>query len=67
MQYNYLKAKMMEHSDTQRDLAVAIGVSLSRFNAKINRVRGADFTLRELREIKRRYDLTAAEIDTIFL
>lgn len=66
MEYLKLKAKMKEYGDTQMDLAQVIGVSLSRFNAKINRADGADFTLKEIRQIKHRYALNAEDVDEIF-
>ena len=56
---------MVKFSDTQETLAEAIGISLSRLNAKINS-NGAEFTQKEIAFIKGRYNLTAAEVDAIF-
>ena len=52
--------------DTQADLADALGISLSRTNAKINETDGAEFTKREIAIIKFRYHLNAEEVDAIF-
>lgn len=57
---------MHENGDTQESLASAIGISLQRFNAKINETNGAEFTQGEIQSIKERYDLTAEAIDEIF-
>lgn len=61
-----LKAKIREFGETQADLASAIGVSLSRLNAKLNCTGGAEFGLGEIAAIKRHYHLTAEEVDLIF-
>lgn len=53
--------------DTQETLAIAIGISLQRFNAKINETGGAEFTQGEIQCIKERYTLTPEEVDEIFL
>lgn len=66
MAYQMLKSHMVAHGDNQASLAAALGISLSRFNAKLNRTQGADFTLREIREIKRYYHLTPDDVDQIF-
>lgn len=57
---------MHENGDTQESLASAIGISLQRFNAKINETNGAEFTQGEIQSVKERYDLTAEAIDEIF-
>lgn len=61
-----LKARMKEHGDTQATLSKAIGLSLSRFNAKLNRTGGAEFDVAEIRAIKRLYGLSPEEVDNIF-
>ena len=63
---NLLISKMKLFGDRQEDLANALGISLSRTNAKINETDGAEFTLSEMRIIKFRYHLTAEEVDAIF-
>lgn len=61
-----LVAIMYEHGDTQQSLAEAMGISLQRFNAKINETGGAEFTQSEIRFIKERYNLTSEEVEEIF-
>ncbi len=57
---------MHGNGDTQEILAKAIGISVQRFNAKINETNNAEFTQGEIQRIKERYDLTAEDIDEIF-
>ena len=61
-----LESKMKLKQDNQSDLANYLGISLSRLNAKINEKDGAEFNQGEIKEIKRRYDLTPEEVDQIF-
>lgn len=61
-----LKSKMVEFGDTQATLAAAIGISLSRLNAKINGTEGAEFSLGEVRSIQKRYHLDAQQTSDIF-
>lgn len=56
---------MKTNGDTQATLSRAIGLSAQRLNAKINATK-ADFTAREIREIKARYNLSSEDIDLIF-
>ena len=63
---NLLDSKMKLFGDRQEDLANALGLSLSRTNAKINETDGAEFTKSEITIIKFRYHLTAEEVDAIF-
>lgn len=55
---------MKAHGDTQESLADALGISRTRLTAKINGV--SDFRQLEMLFIKKRYDLTADEVDDIF-
>ena len=55
---------MVKYGDSQKDLATALGISLSRLNLKING--GADFRQAEILFIKDRYKLKPEEIDAIF-
>ncbi len=64
MNTNALKGKMKERAMTQADVASSIGISLSRFNAKLNN--SAEFTLGEVRAIKELLALTSDQIDSIF-
>ena len=63
-----LKGKIRAKSMTQEDVASRIGVSLSRFNAKLNNSSGAEFSLGEIRAIKALLSLDAAgKVDAVFL
>lgn len=64
---NVFVSKMKLYDDNQEDLAVAIGGSASRTNAKINGYEGAEFTLSEVKIIMHRYHLTPEEVVQIFL
>ena len=63
---NKLVSKMKWHGDTQADLAEYIGISLQRFNAKLNETDGAEFTQGEIRKIIEKYKLTSNEVMEIF-
>ena len=62
-----LVSKMKLFGDNQENLAVALDLSLTRTNAKINNTDGAEFTQDEIRTIMNRYDLTPEEVVQIFL
>lgn len=64
MNTKLLKAKIVEHGDTQAQLAVALGISASNLNDKINGKKS--FRQNEISVIKTRYHLTADEVDNIF-
>lgn len=66
MNADMLKGKLREKAMTQADVAQKIGLSLSRFNAKINETGGAEFSLGEIRNMKRLLSLDAAQVDQIF-
>lgn len=61
-----LKAEMVKHGDTQEILARAMGISLSRLNAKINSNDNAEFRQSEILFIKDRYSLSATDVNAIF-
>ena len=65
MNENLLRAAMIKNGDTQEKLAMAMGISLSRLNAKINSTK-AEFKQNEIMFIKQRYSLTPKEVDDIF-
>lgn len=65
MNTDVLKGKIKEHAMTQADVAESIGISLSRFNAKLNNC-GAEFTLGEVRAIRDLLCLTPEQTDFIF-
>lgn len=66
MNTNLLKGKLRELGLTQADAASELGVSLSRFNAKLNKREGAEFSLGELKALKVLLDLTGEQVDQIF-
>lgn len=66
MNTNLLKGKMRENALTQEDMAVKMGISLSRFNAKLNERGGAEFSLGELQALKSILKLNSKQVDQIF-
>lgn len=66
MQVNALKGKMIENGLTQKDVAEAIGISLSAFNAKLNEKNNAEFNLREIRALRKLLSLNVEQTDSIF-
>ena len=66
MQANMLKGKLTENVMTQANAAERIGISLSRFNAKLNETRGAEFSLGEVLALKNVLNLSPEQIDQIF-
>ena len=65
MDETLLRVQMVKHGDTQEKLALAMGISLSRLNAKI-KSNNAEFKQTEILFIKERYKLTAKEVNEIF-
>lgn len=66
MNKNALVSKYKLHGDTQTDLANYIGISVQRFNAKLNETDGAEFTQGEIQKIIEKYNLTSEEVHDIF-
>ena len=66
MNKTLFSSAMVKHNDTQSSLAKAMGLSLSRLNAKINERDGAAFTQSEMAFIIKRYNLTNDEAMEIF-
>lgn len=62
-----LKLYIVRYDGMQKKLAEAMGLSLSRLNAKINGTRGADFSQTEISFIKTRYRLSNRDVCEIFL
>ena len=62
-----LKGAIRSHGMTQEDVALKIGISLSRFNAKINETNGAEFSLGEVKSIRQLLDLSDDQFASIFL
>lgn len=67
MNANLLKGKMAEYGMTQEDVAKKIGISLSRFNAKLNETGGAEFSLGEVISLVKLFNLSSKQRDQIFL
>lgn len=65
MNSNKLKAVLKENGDRQVDLAKHLHIELGTLNQRINGV-GPGFRQSEMLAIKRRYRLTADEMDAIF-
>ena len=66
MDSNLLKSYIMRYDKKQKNLATAMGISLSRLNAKINETSEAEFKQGEIDFIKNRYNLTCDEVTAIF-
>lgn len=67
MNKDLLKGTIRSCGMTQEVVAAKIGISLSRFNAKINETNGAEFSLGEVKSMKRVLRLTPDQFDSIFL
>lgn len=61
-----LQSVMIMNADTQKSLAEAMGISLSRLNAKLNTRGGAAFTQGEITFIIERYQLAPEDAMQIF-
>ncbi|MDD3400736.1 MAG: hypothetical protein PHT58_03800 [Eubacteriales bacterium] len=66
MNRSKFNAEMAENKDTQATLSAAMGISLSRLNAKINERDGAEFTQNELAFFKARWSLSNERFAAIF-
>lgn len=66
LQKNLLEAQMKAHEDNGTTLAAALGIARSTLSAKLNEYNGAEFTNSEIAIIKRRYNLSPDQIDSIF-
>lgn len=66
MKCDLLKGAIRAKAMTQGDVARGIGVSLSRFNAKLNETDGAEFSVGEVRSIKDFLNLSVEQVDEIF-
>lgn len=67
MNKDLLKGQIRGLGMTQGDIAAKMGISLSRFNAKINETDGAEFSLGEVQALKRLLNLSSEQINLIFL
>lgn len=66
MNKRLLKSIMARFGDTGASLAKALGISETRFSAKINEKNGAEFTKSEIGEMIDRYNLTSSDVCNIF-
>ena len=66
MNIDLLKGEIKSHGMTQEDVAKKIGLSLSRFNAKLNNTNGAEFSLGEAMAMIKLLSLDPARVDQIF-
>lgn len=66
MNADLLKGKIRENAMTQETVAKSIGISLSRFNAKLNGTDGAEFSLGEAKALIDLFGLRPEQIDQIF-
>lgn len=67
MNKKILMSQIVKAGMTQKEVAAKIGISLSRFNAKLNNYRGAEFSLGEMRKLVKLLSIPASLIDEIFL
>lgn len=65
MNKSLLKSYIVRYDNTQSVLANAMGISLSRLNAKING-KNAEFTQGEMDFIRKRYGLDLQAVNDIF-
>lgn len=67
MKSQLLKGLIVAYDGSQQVLADAMGISISRLNAKINNWQGAEFSRSEMLFIKNRYHMTDEQFNEIFL
>jgi DNA-binding XRE family transcriptional regulator len=60
-----LRSVMALHGDTNKDVAELLGISEQSFSCKINE-NGTEFKQGEITKIKDKYNLSPAEVDSIF-
>lgn len=65
MNTQMLKGIIVANDGSQKVLAEAMGISLSRLNAKMNET-GAEFNKSEIQFIRERYKLTRKQVMDIF-
>lgn len=61
---NELRSVMARHGETATDLANALGTSYSNLSKKMNAI--SDWTVTQVYQLKRHYNLSAEDIDRIF-
>ena len=65
MNKELLRSVMVLHGDTNKSLAVYLGISEQSVSNKINE-NGTEFRKGEIAKIKDRYNLTSEQVDLIF-
>jgi len=66
MNKQLLESLMKLHGDTGTTLAKYLGIARGTFSAKLNETNGAEFTQGEISKIKRKYSLSAEQVDEVF-
>jgi DNA-binding transcriptional regulator YiaG len=66
MNVQMLKGLIVANDKNQETLAKAMGLSLSRFNAKLHEQGGAEFSKSEIEFIRNRYKLSRKQVMDIF-
>lgn len=61
-----LRSIIVLHGDNQNKLSFFIGITPQSFSSKINESKGSEFTQTEIGLIKKKYNLSAKEVDDIF-
>lgn len=61
-----LRSILARQGDRQIDLAKYLCISEQTLSKKINEREGAEFSQTEIRQIKEKYNLNAAQVDDIF-
>ena len=65
MNSTMLRSIMVLHGDTNKDLAIHLGITEQSVSAKINE-KGTEFKQGEIAKIRDRYNLTADQVEAIF-
>lgn len=66
MNKNMYRSKMALFGDTNESIADYLGITPQRNSAKVNGTNGAEYTQGEIALLKKRWKLTARDVDSIF-
>lgn len=66
MNKNMYRSKMALYGDTNESIAAYLNITPQRNSAKVNGTNGAEYTQGEISLLKKRWNLTASEVDSIF-
>lgn len=66
MNKNLFKSVLAANGDTYSILAEYLGITVSTLSKKVNEKNKAGFTQPEIMMIKKRYSMTAEEVDAVF-